>query len=155
MPPIPFLLDFIPRFCLKAELSQSFQVGIGAVVLPMGFCRVLGPRCQPGASPPGAPGLIQPSERPRVGRGRVGRGPGAGRLLLELIAVFQGVLFPSLKPGRERRQLPGARGSAAQNPAAVGLVAPGPAKRWVWLKKKMAFISIWDVSRQHGLHEGL
>lgn len=130
-------------------------MGSGLWSCPWGFAGSWVPAASPVHPPPGAPGLIQPSERPRVGRGRVGRGPGAGRLLLELIAVFQGVLFPSLKPGRERRQLPGARGSAAQNPAAVVLVAPGPAKRWVWLKKKMAFISIWDVPRQHGLHEGL
>lgn len=74
MPPIPFLLDFIPRFCLKAELSQSFQVGIGAVVLPMGFCRVLGPRCQPGASPPRCP-----RPHPALGEAAGGQGKGGER----------------------------------------------------------------------------
>lgn len=140
--PDPFPTGFYSKVLLKSRAVTELpgrDRGCGpAHGVLQGLGSPLPARCIPSC----APGLIQPSERPRVGRGRVGRGPGAGRLLLELIAVFQGVLFPSLKPGRGRRQLPGVRGSAAQSPAAAGLVALGAAKCKKLQKKKWHLLAL-------------
>lgn len=53
------------------------------------------------ASPEHPHGVPGPIAHPCVSREMGGRGSGS-RLLLELIAVVKGVLFPSLKPSRER-----------------------------------------------------